>query len=75
MPSVLESQIQAAEQEWLENWKRGPTRLRWSKVPLQVGDSAPDFELQDSCLAYRYQYCDNYPDPALLVTAIQEAAA
>ena len=48
MLSVLESQIQAAEQEWLANWKRGPSRLRWTKTPLQVGDAAPDFELQDS---------------------------
>ena len=48
MSSVLESQQQAAEQEWLDNWKRGPTRLRWTKLPLQVGDAAPDFELQDS---------------------------
>lgn len=48
MSSVLESQIQAAEQECLNSWKRGPTRLRWSKLPLQVGDPAPDFELPDS---------------------------
>jgi len=48
MTSVLESQIQAAEQECLNSWKQGPTRLRWSKLPLQVGDPAPDFELPDS---------------------------
>lgn len=48
MSSTLETQIQAAEGEWLENWKRGPTRLRWSKLPPQVGDLAPDPELQDS---------------------------
>jgi peroxiredoxin len=47
MPTVLETQLQAAEREWLDNWKSGPTRLRWTKPPLQVGDSAPEFELQD----------------------------
>jgi peroxiredoxin len=48
MPTKLDSQIQSAEQEWLERWKGGPTRLRWNKIPLQIGDMAPDFELQDS---------------------------
>ncbi|MCJ7511605.1 MAG: AhpC/TSA family protein [Anaerolineales bacterium] len=48
MSSILESQIERAEKEWLEAWKRGPTRLRWSRVPLQVGDKAPDFELPDA---------------------------
>jgi peroxiredoxin len=48
MVSILESQLQAAEQEWLEDWKRGPTRIRWTKLPLQVGDAAPNFELLDS---------------------------
>jgi peroxiredoxin len=50
-PTMLDSltlQIQSAETEWLSLWKRGPTRLRWGKVPLQTGDAAPDFELQDS---------------------------
>ena len=48
MSTKLESQIQSAEQEWLDHWKNGPSRLRWDKIPLQVGDMAPDFELQDS---------------------------
>lgn len=46
--SNLDSQIQSAEEEWLQYWKNGPSRLRWNKIPLQVGDPAPDFELQDS---------------------------
>ena len=46
--STLEEQIKSAEQEWLEAWKRGPQRLRWTKIPLQVGDEAPDFELADA---------------------------
>jgi peroxiredoxin len=48
MSSNVDSLIEAAEQEWLEHWKRGPSRLRWSKTPLQVGDSAPDYILPDT---------------------------
>jgi peroxiredoxin len=47
MTSITNKQIEAAEAEWLDLWKQGPTRLRWTKVPLQVGDLAPDFELKD----------------------------
>jgi len=46
--STLEQQIAIAEQKWLDSWKKGPTRTRWAKLPLQVGDAAPDFELLDS---------------------------
>jgi peroxiredoxin len=48
MTATIESQIQAAEQEWLDSWKLGPTRLRWSMLPLQVGDPTPDLDLIDS---------------------------
>lgn len=48
MSNPLSLQIQSAEQEWLSLWQRGPSRLRWNKVPLQPDDAAPDFELQDS---------------------------
>ena len=48
MTSLVDKQIESAEKEWLDLWKKGPTRLRWDKVPLQVGDLAPDFELQDT---------------------------
>ena len=48
MQENLESQIRSAEEEWLDLWESGPSRLRWDKIPLQVGDMAPDFELQDS---------------------------
>ena len=43
MTSLVDNQIEAAEKEWLELCKKGPTRLRWTEVPLQVGDLAPDF--------------------------------
>ncbi len=32
----------------MEHWKRGPTRLHWTEMPPQVGEPAPDFELEDS---------------------------
>lgn len=48
MSTQLEAQIEAAEREWFEHWKAGPKRVRWSRVPIQVGDTAPDFELQES---------------------------
>jgi peroxiredoxin len=48
MTSITDKQIEAAEAEWLDLWKQGPTRLRWTEVPLQVGDLAPDFELKDT---------------------------
>lgn len=38
----------AAEQRWLENWRRGPSRRLWTEVPLQPGAAAPDLELLDS---------------------------
>ena len=48
MSSIPEEQMQAAEKEWLDEWKQGPQRLRWNKIPLQVGDAAPEFELANS---------------------------
>ncbi len=48
MTSESEKQIELAEKEWLELWQRGPVRTRWTNIPLQPGDSAPDFELTDS---------------------------
>ncbi|MBL8089530.1 MAG: AhpC/TSA family protein [Anaerolineales bacterium] len=48
MATDEDEQIEKAEKEWLELWQRGPVRTRWEGIPLQVGDSAPDFELADS---------------------------
>lgn len=48
MNSGFDEQMEAAEKEWIEGWKRGPPRPRWDKIPLQVGDPAPDFELPNS---------------------------
>ena len=48
METEIDKLTQAAEQKWLELYKNGPTRTRWTKAPLQAGDKAPDFQLQDS---------------------------
>jgi peroxiredoxin len=45
---VLEEQIRAAEEEWLERWIEGPTRLTLSAMPPQPGEAAPELELLDS---------------------------
>jgi peroxiredoxin len=45
--STLDQQMEAAEQEWRATYRRGPSRLRWTKLPPQPGDRAPDLELQD----------------------------
>lgn len=48
MANETDEQNEQAEKEWLELWQRGPVRTRWTGRPLQVGDTAPDFELTDS---------------------------
>ena len=40
-------ELAQAEQDWLDAWHAGPQRLRWDRVPLQIGDSAPDLDLTD----------------------------
>jgi peroxiredoxin len=46
--SSLDDQMKAAENEWLAGWKSGPIRTRWTELPLQVDDPAPNFQLPDS---------------------------
>lgn len=48
MVSKLEEQNIKAQEKWRIGWKQGPTRLRWTEIPLQVGDLAKNFTLQDS---------------------------
>jgi hypothetical protein len=43
--SKIGKQVKAAEKEWIEGWTRGPRRLHWQEIPLQVLDRAPDFAL------------------------------
>lgn len=51
--SVVEEQHSAAEAEWLEAWLTGPRRTRWTSLPPQTGDPAPDPELPDTTGATR----------------------
>jgi peroxiredoxin len=44
---VETQELADAEQQWLDIWARGPQRVRWDRIPLQIGDSAPDLELLD----------------------------
>lgn len=41
----LQPAFEAAEARWSANWAAGPSRRRWSELPLQAGDAAPDLEL------------------------------
>lgn len=43
----MDKELAAAEQQWLDLWARGPQRVRWDRIPVQVGDVAPDVELLD----------------------------
>lgn len=48
MPEIVQEQTEEAEKEWLKLWNEGPTKIVWDKMPLQEGDKAPDFELEDT---------------------------
>jgi peroxiredoxin len=39
--------MRRAEARWTEGYRQGPRNLRWTSVPLQAGDPAPDLELPD----------------------------
>lgn len=38
----------AAGREWMDHWRRGPTRTRWTELPPQPGDPAPNLDLIDA---------------------------
>lgn len=41
-------ETQAATRDWLDHWRAGPTRERWTELPPQRGDHAPDLALLDA---------------------------
>lgn len=43
----IDARTDAAEARWRAGWATGPTRLRWTAQPVQVGDQAPDASLPD----------------------------
>jgi len=56
-----------AEKAWLTKWLAGPQRLRWSDLPVQVGDKVPDISLLDEdgrAVSLRQAWRDG---PAILV--------
>ena len=53
LADIIAAQERAAEAEWLAGWLAGPTRTRWTTLPVQLGDPAPDLELVDSTGARR----------------------
>ncbi|HLO34495.1 MAG TPA: peroxiredoxin-like family protein [Candidatus Deferrimicrobium sp.] len=47
MSDRIDELTRAAEDRWKAGWQAGPSRLRWTTLPLQVGDPAPDAVLPD----------------------------
>jgi len=43
----FEQLVKAAEREWMEMYEAGPTRRRWTELPPQVADPAPDVTVTD----------------------------
>jgi peroxiredoxin len=63
---VVAKQIEAAQEEWLTGWRIGPLRTRWEQMPVQVGDQAPDLELQDAT-GKTVQLSDYWKEKPLLI--------
>ncbi len=51
--SPLQHSIERAELKWLETWVRGPVDTAVTSMPVQVGDRAPDYDLQDATGVWR----------------------
>jgi peroxiredoxin len=65
--TIVDDQERAAEEEWLAAWLAGPKRTRWTSLPVQGGDPAPDLQLADSSGARRRLSEAWATGPALLV--------
>lgn len=39
--------LSPSEKEFIQLWQNGPEYTRWTDIPVQPGDKAPDFELPD----------------------------
>ncbi|MFI5291464.1 MAG: AhpC/TSA family protein [Candidatus Limnocylindrales bacterium] len=67
LAEIIAAQEATAEAEWLAGWLTGPTRTRWTELPVQVSDQAPDLDLADSN-GERRQLSDAWASgPVLLV--------
>ena len=38
----------AAGEQWRHHWQSGPTRTRWTALPVQAGDAAPSLDLVEA---------------------------
>jgi peroxiredoxin len=47
LTTAIDELTVAAEERWKEGWRAGPTRTRWTSLPPQRGDAAPDAMLLD----------------------------
>ena len=47
MNATLDALTESAEARFLEKWTAGPQVTRWTSLPVQVGDAAPDVVLPD----------------------------
>ena len=45
---AIAGQRQAGEETWYREFLEGPTRTRWTQLPPQVGDTAPEISLPDT---------------------------
>lgn len=65
-PDSVETEV--AGREWLEHWRRGPTRTRWTTLPPQPGDEAPTLDLVDARSGRPVPLASMWADgPALLL--------
>lgn len=48
MSQNLDELIEQAEKKWFERFVTGPKQLQWEELPPQIGDPAPDVEVQDT---------------------------
>ena len=63
----LDELIEQAKEKWFERFVAGPKRLRWDELPPQIGEPAPDLEIQDSTGTWR-QLSEFWAEgPALLL--------
>src|SRR5439155_4674917 len=65
--TAVDQQQSAAEQEWLQAWLSGPSRTRYSALPPQVGDPAPELELPDTSGSKRLRSDFWQAKPALIL--------
>ncbi len=63
----LSELITQAMDKWYERFIAGPKHLRWNELPPQIGDSAPDMEIQDSTGTWRHLREFWTDGPALLL--------